>query len=106
MVLPSSAKPALEITFEATGQSAGILVKGKANVLIFDGDATVQVERSFDGGDTYHVVSKNSDGDAMAYSTSSDSVAFNGVIEEPETGVLYRFNCTAHTNDVTCRLSQ
>jgi len=94
--------------FTATGQSAGVkLERGKAGVVIKGGTGTVQIEKSEDAGGTWTVLSKNSDGDAAAYSTSSGSVALNGLIEVEAAGLQYRFNCTAHTSgSVSCGFTQ
>lgn len=84
-------------TFTATGQSLGTPVNGRAHVQIDGGVGTVQIERSVDEAVSWDVLSKNSDGAAASYTTASD-VAFNGFIDEPMFGVLYRFNCTAFTS--------
>lgn len=55
--------------------------------------ATVTLERSFDGGSTYHTVA--------TYTSATEAR-----VAESEVGVLYRFNCTAYTSGtVTYRLS-
>ena len=87
----------LEHQFTSTGQSPAEGIAGVANVLISGGVGTVQLEKSFDGGSTWHVLSSDSTGTDAAYTTASD-VAFNGTINEPEYGVKYRFNCTAYTS--------
>jgi len=91
--------------FTATGQSAAVALHGKANVLIQGGVGTVELQKSFDGVN-FFPVSKNSNGDVASYSPNSDT-AFNGTVEEPETGVVYRFSCTAYTSGtIACRMSR
>lgn len=93
-------------TFTGTGQSSTLAVSGKFNVLITDGVGTVAIERSFDSGSNWYVISKNTNGDAASYTTASGE-AFNGSIEEPEDGVIYRLNCTAYTSGtIVYRISQ
>ena len=84
-------------TFGATGQSASIPVFGFASVFIEGGTGTVEVERSTDGGANFHAVSQDEIGTPAAYATTTD-VGFNGRIFEPESQVLYRFNCTSYTS--------
>ena len=65
------------------------------------GTATVRLERSFDGGSSWKTVSKP---DLTAASFTAD---VDGVGEEPEIGLLYRFNCTAFTaGPIAYRISQ
>ena len=92
-------------TFTATGQSAAVEIYGKANILIDGGVGTVAVERSFDDGVTWTVISRDSAGNPASYVMAT--LAFNGVVDEPEPGVLYRLNCTAYTSGtITFRISQ
>lgn len=84
-------------TFTATGQSAAVAVLGKASILIEGGVGTVHIEKSYNDGLSYFVVSKNSDGNAASYTTASN-VAFNGHIDEPLAKIKYRLNCTAYTS--------
>ena len=95
--MTTAGKTVLSGTFVATGQSAVVTVFGRASLTIEGGIGTVAVERSEDGGTSWVVASKNSDGDAASYTTAS-AMAFNGVIDEPESQILYRFNCTAYTS--------
>lgn len=95
--MTDAGKTVLSGTFTATGQSAAVSVFGRASVTIEDGVGTVQIERSVDEGQNWVVASKNSNGDPASYVTASD-MAFNGSIDEPESQVLYRFNCTAFTS--------
>ena len=56
---------------------------------------TVELQRSFDGGSSFQVV----DGETHTAPVSK-------VLEEPEAGVLYRFECTAYTSGtIVCRAS-
>lgn len=76
--------------FVGTGSSPAIEVCGDFNMSLQGTfDATVQLERSFDDGVTYEVVSKNENGDAAAYEAPCSLVGY-----EPERGVLYRLTCS------------
>ena len=89
-------------SFAGTGSSSAIALRGKFNFSLSGfGTATVRLERSFDGGSSWRVVSKP---DLTAASFTAD---VDGVGEEPEIGLLYRFNCTAFTaGPVAYRISQ
>lgn len=64
--------------------------------------ATLQLEKSFDGGTTWLPVSKDSSGSVATYTS-----AVNLGIYEPEKDVLYSWNCTAYTSGtVNYRISQ
>lgn len=64
--------------------------------------ATVQLEKSFDGGDNWVVVSKDASGNPASYTAP----AALGVYE-PEHNVLYRWNCTQYTSGtINYRISQ
>lgn len=79
-------------TFEATGQSSVITPNADFNISLSGfGTATIALERSDDGGSTWHTV-ETFTGD------------FEGVVAEIANGVQYRLNCTAHTDDITYRL--
>ena len=91
-------------TFSTTGSSATMTLPGSAgdrhggasrfNVsMTFAGTAAVTLERSFDNGTAWFKVKD--------YTGSASEVK-----EEIEGGVLYRLTCTAHTNNVTYRLSR
>jgi hypothetical protein len=57
--------------------------------------ATVQLERSFDGGNTWVVCNVGGSGTLAQYTAGTPvSAAF----AEPELGVLYRLNCIAYTS--------
>ena len=91
-------------TFGSTGQSAAIPVFGFASVLIEGLVATIQIERSVDGGANWFVVSSDGAGTPAVYTTATD-VAFNGRLYESESQVLYRFNCTAWTSNTNYRMA-
>lgn len=60
-------------------------------------DATVQVESSFDGGDTFIVCNIGGAGQLAQYlDQSSVRLTFG----EPEKGVLYRLNCIEYTSGI------
>jgi hypothetical protein len=89
-------------SFAGTGASPGIALRGKFNFSLSGfGTATVRLERSFDGGANWRIVSKP---DLTAASFTAD---VDGVGGEPEIGLLYRFNCTAHSaGTIAYRISQ
>lgn len=90
-------------TFTGTGVSVAFTPTpqlGRDNETIFNvslagvADATVQLQRSFDGGVVWKVVKEYVDTSAEELGT------------EPETGVTYRFECTVYgSGTVTYRLS-
>lgn len=91
-------------TFTATGQSDPVNILGKANLLLdFSGaSATVVLERSFDKGVTWYVVSKDNDGTDASYTDD-----LNAYIEEIEPHMMYRWNCTVYASGtVTYRISR
>ena len=55
--------------------------------------ATVELERSRDGGTTWNVVSKTPDGDGAIYQDPVDINIYDTVI-----GTKYRWNCTAYVS--------
>ena len=75
-----------------TGATSEVSVFGKANILLAfnGGSATIALEKSFDDGANWHVASKDA-----TPTPASFTETINGLIEEPERDVLYRFNCTA-----------
>ena len=81
------------------GAVAGTVVKisGKFDVLIEGGVGTVAIERSLDGEVSFQAVSRDEIGTPAAYTTAGD-VAFNGMLEEADSDIPYRFNCTAWTS--------
>ena len=66
--------------------------------------ATIQIERSFDGGKTWIVASSDRIGTIAQFTTGTPvSITFG----EPEKNVLYRLNCIAYTSGtVNYRISQ
>jgi hypothetical protein len=102
---PDRARAILAGTFGATGQSASIALKGAFNLLLAGTFvATVALERSFDGGSTWHNVARN-DLSPNAFSAPISMTVPGDESGEPD--VLYRLNCTAYTSGtVTYRLSQ
>ena len=100
---PSSVPPVTG-TFSATGQSASFApVGGRGfNASLWGTfSATVQIERSFDGGTTWLPLT------ADAIAIEKFTAPCSESLQEDEAGVLYRFNCTAYTSGtVNYRLSQ
>jgi hypothetical protein len=91
-------------TFSAAGAGTSPLpFIGNFNVTIWGTFVgTVQLERSFDGGATWIVAAKDTSGTAAAYTAPCSLVC-----SEPESGVIYRLNCTAYTSGtVSYRISQ
>lgn len=90
-------------SFSGTGTSAAVAVTGRFNINLSGfGTATVKVQRSFDSGSTWHVASRDAAGNEAAYTANASLVA-----DEPEAGVLYRLNCTAHSSGtIAYRISQ
>lgn len=90
-------------TFTGTGQSSSILAWGPVNVAVYGSggpngnwNATVRIERSFDGGTTWIVAGVGGGGQQASYNTPNQDVSV--VYTEPERGVLYRLNCTSYTS--------
>jgi hypothetical protein len=80
-------------TFTGTGQSATPSPDGDFNVSLWGTfAATVQLERSFDAGATLLPVTYV-DGSALSWSGPVSTT-----LSEPESGLLYRLNCTAFTS--------
>jgi hypothetical protein len=100
-------------SFVATGQSAAFIPvpgphvflrgSGHFNVTIYGTFAgTVQLQRSFDAGTTWHTVSKDSSGSDAAYSAPISLVCL-----EPENNVQYRLNCSVYSSGtINYRLSR
>lgn len=86
-------------TFKPTGNA--IATTGTDNAALFTGagitwSGTVQFERSFDGGNTFIVA--NIGTGTLAQFTAGTPVST--VLSEPESGVLYRFNCPVYNSGV------
>ena len=99
-------------SFTATGLSPVMMFWGTFNLALYgdsgpngNWNASVQLERSFDGGTTWIVCqdSSTSSGQAIYNVNNLDVSRLAG---EPEQGVLYRLHCTAYTSKVNYRLSQ
>lgn len=95
--------------FTFTGVGADIVTTGADAAASFTGAgivlaATVQIERSFDGGYTWLVCNLGGSGTpAQWVNTGPISITFG----EPEKSVLYRLNCIAFTSgNVNYRISQ
>ena len=88
-------------TLTATGAGAAIGLCGDFNASVWGSFvATVQLERSFDGGTNWLPCTRA--GVPVAF-----SLPFTDVVSEPEAGVLYRLNCTSYTSGTAhVRLSQ
>lgn len=105
-------------SFAATGQSAPFkpvmrtMAWGQFNVFLTGtAVATVQLERSYDGGTTWCVTSvATSTSPIQTNKWAYDSGALanqSSVIEEPEPGVIYRLSCTSYTSGaLNYRISQ
>lgn len=105
--MPAQRAVEFEHPFTAAGQSAGVEIRGAFNMEIRGGVGTVQLEKSYDEGAAWAVVSKDVDGNAASYAITASPGAVNLMVEEPEPGVQYRFNCTAYTSGtISCRLSR
>lgn len=90
-------------TFTGTGNSATFAAKGKISVLIDGGNAVVEIQRSFDKGATWYPISRDSEGNPASY--NPNTLGFNGFIDEPEFGILYRLACITYTSGtVTYRI--
>lgn len=105
-------------TFTGTGQSgnatSGVQTTGgtQPKPPVFQADfnialwgtfvATIQLEKSYDGGTTWLPIAKNVNGDLMSY-----TIPINMCMWEPEHNILYRWNCTAYTSGtVNYRISK
>ena len=90
------------------GATAAGILAGTDNAAVFTGaaivfNATVQLERSFDGGATFIPCNLGSGGILAQWTTGPVSLTFG----EPEKNVLYRLNCTAWTSGaISYRISQ
>jgi len=58
--------------------------------------ATLELDRSFDGGTTWYVAGVGGSGTQAIYSTANQDVSI--VVSEPEKGVLYRLRCTTYAS--------
>lgn len=105
MTIPLAVDPFISGVFAGTGQSASIHIRGKATVMLWGGTATVNIERSVDGGATWVIASKDSSGTPAIYNATAVAPV-SIVIDEPEERALYRLNCTAFTGATNYRISK
>jgi len=92
-------------SFTATGQSSPfkpalrIMAWGEFNVFLTGtAVATVQLERSYDGGTTWCVIVVGSV-QMNKWDYNSTALAnISEIVEEPQLGVIYRLNCTSFTS--------
>lgn len=105
------ANAAVQGAFTGTGVSPSFVPWGPFNV-VFGGsggpngnwNATIRLERSFDGGVTWYICGVGGGGQQAIYNTVNQDVSF--VASEPEKGVAYRLNCSAYTSGtINYRLS-
>jgi hypothetical protein len=82
--------------------ASGIEMRGKFNVgLTGTWVGTVKLQRSYDGTN-WETLSKDANGSEASYTANCSMV-----VEEPEAGVQYRWNCTAFTSGtIATRISQ
>ena len=92
-------RPPYSITFEATGLSEPFRAPSvREPITISIGTGSVTLERSVDEGATWAAVLKP-DFTSAVFTTSA---AFH--IEGGDAREVYRFNCTAFTSSITCRI--
>ena len=96
-----------QFTFARTGNA--ITTTGADTAAIFTGagvtfSATINVERSFDGGSTFVLCNIGGAGTLAQYSAGTPVALTFG---EPEKNVLYRLNCISYTSGtINYRISQ
>lgn len=104
---PANTSPQQFFTFARTGNA--IAASGTDAKASFTGgavafSATVQLERSFDGGNTFLVCNIGTGG-TLAQWMGAGPIGLT--FGEPEKNVLYRFNCTAYSSGtINYRISQ
>ncbi len=101
-VTPTSSPNGDPQFFQFALAAAGIPASGTDAGAIFTGagvtfNATVQLERSFDGGLTWIVCNVGGTGTLAQY-TGATVTPVSLTFAEPEQGVLYRWNCIAYTS--------
>jgi hypothetical protein len=105
---PANNYPQPMFTFARTGNA--ITTSGDDAAALFTGagitfNATVQLERSFDGGATF--IPGNIGAGALAQFTGAAVTPVDLTFGEPEKNVLYRLNCLAWTSGtINYRISQ
>src|SRR5437016_2675780 len=89
-------------SFAATGQSNSFLCWGPFNLVLYGSggpngnwNATVRLERSFDGGTTWIVCGIGGGGQQATWTSAGTGADVSVIVGEPEKGVIYRLNCTA-----------
>ena len=97
---PTASTPSKSPQFFSFALAAAAVAAGTDSKAIFTGasttfSATVQVERSFDGGSTW-VVCNSGGGGSLAQFTAGTPVSLS--FGEPEKGMLYRVNCITYTS--------
>lgn len=105
MPAPSRPIALLAGQFTGTGPAAqAVELTGPCNFSLSGGfAATVALERSFDNGATWLPFARDAAGNPASYSAPASFVFDAG----PESGVLYRPNCTAFTSGIAIyRLSR
>jgi hypothetical protein len=91
----------VEGSFTASGQSPALRGRGTINITLSGTfGATVAVQRSFDGGATWHPVFTADGLIARSFTAPVSTWTWEG-----EEGVLYRLNCTWTSGQVDYRLS-
>lgn len=90
-------------SFTGTGQSTCFSAQGTFNIYIYGSggpngawNASVQVERSVNGGTTWVVAGVGGGGQQAVYNVPNQDVSVQAF--EPEAGVVYRFDCTSYTS--------
>jgi hypothetical protein len=89
----------------STGTDAKVVITGAAITF----DATVQLERSFDGGKTWVICNLGAPAQTpvIAQWTGATVAPVSITFGEPEKNVYYRLNCTAYTSGtINYRISQ
>jgi hypothetical protein len=108
-LIPADSLPLTPFLMALTGN--GVVATGADTTAVFTGaavtfSATVQLERSFDGGKTFLVCNIGATG-TLAQWTGTTVGPINITFGEPEKNVLYRFNCTAYASGtINYRISQ
>lgn len=107
---PVSTAPAiLQRQFFKFALAAASVVAGADAAALFTGvgvtfSATVELERSFDGGSTWLLDNTKVDGTVASFNAGTN---VNLRVSESEKNVLYRLNCVAYTSGtINYRLSQ
>lgn len=100
------AKAVIAGSISATGATPSVELYGWFNASVSGGNAAARLERSFDGGTTWHALMQGQSIIVVSLNAVGQGSASISMFE-PELGVLYRFNCTTYTSGPTAyRLSQ